>query len=120
MNQTGKDYFTEHRVKKYKLDHIQKDNIDLSQQGFTRRHHSRSIYIYYVFEEKIVVIEGELSGIPDYNFLIYAEYRHLEYAYVPETNTFKELSFAEKQHIQLSLIQWLSQEGIRHDIIAGV
>ena len=111
--------FIEGIIKKNKIELIQKDNIDISQKGFTLRHHSKSICIYYVFEESIVVIEGELSGIPEYDFLIYAEYRHLEYSYNPLTNTFQELSFADKQKIQLSIIQWLSQKRIRNDAVAG-
>ena len=107
-------------MKKSIVDLIRLDNIDLSQKGFTRKHHFRSIYIYYVFEENIVVIEGELSGDRKYDFLIYAEYKHLKYSYNPLTNTFKELSFEDKQNIQANLIEWLSQEHIKNDIKAGV
>lgn len=98
---------------------IEKDGIDLSQKGFVRKHHGRLLVIYYISEEYIVYIDGEMSGASQYDFLICAEYRYLDYAFYPGGGTFRALSPAEKQRIQTGLIAWLAGEGIRHDIKVG-
>lgn len=98
---------------------IQKGGIDLAQKGFIRRHHGRQISIYHVAEDSIVFIDGEMSGVPQYDFLIFAEYRFLDYAYSPRQDTFRALALEEKQALQMALIDWLKKERIRHDIQAG-
>ena len=98
---------------------IQDDNIDLIHKGFVRKHHGRSLYIYFISGNNIVFIEGELSGVPEYDFLIYAEYQSIDYYYDPLTDTFSKISLDDRKLIQKKLIEWLTQENIRNDIILG-
>jgi hypothetical protein len=96
------------------------DNIDLSRNGFIRKHHSKEIYIYYINNYCFVPFYGEISGVPEYDFLIDGETEYITRKYSMRGPVTHITDKYEKLEIQKKLIQYLKDEKIRHDIKQGL
>lgn len=93
---------------------IEKDDIDLNTDGFVRRHHGRLIYIYYVENQSVVIIAGEISGVSRYDFLIDGAIKYIDRQYFPLTKTIEDIPLNKRREIQKKLLKWLKDDRFRY------
>lgn len=53
------------------------------------------------------------------DILVFGETKHINKRYYIEERKVEILSFEERIMIQESLMKWLSEKGLRHDIVGG-
>ena len=90
-----------------------KDNIDkLSKKdGFHDKPNGRAGTIYYVEKGKVCELDYEISGVKEFDILIYFD--QLTEWILPEIET---LSLIDKQRIKLELQNWLDSKKIRAEL----
>jgi hypothetical protein len=98
---------------------IEQDKVDFDTPGFHWRSHGRSSTIYFVENESVVIIYGEMSGVSHLDILVYGETVHLNKRYYPKVNRTENITIEERFKIQSLLVEWLEMKGLRHDIQIG-
>lgn len=95
------------------------DTINLEVSGFHWKSYGRSATIYYVDKLSIVPIGCEMSGLDYLDILVFGETKHINKRYYIKERKAEILSFEERIMIQELLVKWLSEKGLKHDIVVG-
>jgi hypothetical protein len=82
------------------------------EKGFTHKRHGRSGFLYYKNAGRMLELYTEVSGVPEYNFLIWEE--GLEYWVYPNRES---LWVEEKKRISKELEYWLRKQGHKTNFI---
>jgi len=92
----------------------QKDNFDkvITTDGFHIKYHGRGGMIYYVDNGKVLEIDFEMSGIPQYDLLPYFD--NLKGWAIPKNEPF---AFKEQSAIKEKLLEWLKNKKIKADLV---
>ncbi|MFD2611608.1 hypothetical protein [Paenibacillus gansuensis] len=98
---------------------IEQDKIGLDMPGFHWCSHGRVLTIYLVESESIVMIHGEMPGVKQYDVLIFDETEYISNRFYPNKKRVETIPQEERYQIQQSLVNWLEDRGIRHDIKVG-
>ena len=100
-------------IDKWRLDRWKKDDVDkiLKEQGFVIRSSGRTGRIYYVENDKLCEIEFEISGVKEFDILLYFD--SFNKWLLPQL---VEFTYLEKKAIKEKLIVWLKAENIKADL----
>jgi hypothetical protein len=98
---------------------IDQDNINLKISGFHWKSYGRCATIYYVDNLSIVPIGCEMPGVDYLDILVFGETKHINKRYYIKERKAEILSFEERIMIQELLVKWLSEKGLKHDIVVG-
>jgi hypothetical protein len=92
----------------------QKDNFDklITTDGFHIKYHGRAGMIYYVDNGNVLEIEFEMSGVPQYDLLLYFD--NLKGWTIPKNEPF---AFKEQSVIKEKLLEWLKNKRIKTDLV---
>jgi hypothetical protein len=101
-----KDKWANERHQRDKLNELLKVN------GFHIKYHGRSGMIYYIDNGKVLEIEFEMSGVPQYDLLVYFD--TLKGWTIPRSDPF---GFNEQSEIRERLLEWLKSKRIKSDLI---
>ncbi|MBG6187090.1 hypothetical protein [Flavobacterium sp. CAN_S2] len=101
------------QIDEWKVQPWKKDKVTeiLKKDGFIIKPDGRSGTIYYVEKERLCEIEFEISGVSQFDILIYFD--SLNKWSLPN-NT--EMHISEKNDIRKELIIWLEKEKIRAEL----
>jgi hypothetical protein len=101
------------QIDEWKVQRWKKDKVTeiLKKEGFIIKQDGRSGTIYYVEKERLCEIEFEISGVSQFDILIYFD--SLNKWSLPN-NT--EMLISEKNDIRKGLIIWLEKEKIRAEL----
>jgi len=80
------------------------------ENGFTHKRRGRSGYLYYKNAGRMLELYTEISGVPEYHFLIWEE--GLENWVYPYRES---LWVEEKKRISKELVYWLRKQGHKTD-----
>ena len=112
------DTLYEHRIAKkikneWANERIKKDKLNklLKQNGFHIKWHGRAGTIYFIENGKVCEIEFEMSGVSEYDILIYFD--SLDSWALPEK---KMLTEKEKSTLRKKIIDWLNIKNIRAEL----
>jgi hypothetical protein len=100
-----KDEWATERRQKDKLNELIKVN------GFHIKSHGRGGMIYYIDNGRVLEIDFEMSGVPQYDLLLYFD--ALKCWTIPKDEPF---SFREQPGIKERLLEWLKSKQIRSDL----
>jgi hypothetical protein len=100
-----KDKWQNERRHKDKLDNLVKEN------GFHIKYHGRAGIIYYIDNGKVLEIGFELSGVKQYDLLLYFD--TLNGWTIPRNELF---AFKEQSIIKEKLLEWLKAKRIKPDL----
>jgi hypothetical protein len=92
----------------------EKDNFDklIAADGFHIKYHGRAGMIYYVDNGKVLEIDFEMSGVPQYDLLPYFD--NLKSWTIPKNEPF---AFKEQSAIKEELLEWLKSKRIKTDLV---
>ena len=95
---------------KWQNERRQKDKLDdlLKKDGFHIKYHGRGGMIYYIDSGKVLEIDFEMSGIPQYDLFLYFD--TLKGWTIPRNELF---AFKEQSAIREKLIEWLKVKRIK-------
>jgi hypothetical protein len=98
---------------KWQIDHWKKDKVDklIKIDGFHLKEDGRAGTIYYVEENKLCQIFFEISGVKQFDILIFFE--QLKQWELPVK---KNLSDNEIEEIKEKLLIWLQKKNIKSDL----
>jgi hypothetical protein len=98
---------------KWQIDHWKKDKINMliKKDGFHLKEDGRAGTIYYVEENKLCQIFFEISGVKQFDILIFFE--QLKQWELPVK---KNLSDNEIEEIKEKLLIWLQKKNIKSDL----
>jgi hypothetical protein len=108
------EHYTAEIVKdKWKNERRQKDklNVLLKKNGFYIKNHGRGGMIYYIDNGKVLEIDFEMSGVPQYDLLLYFD--NLKGWAIPKNEPF---AFKEQSEIRERLLEWLKSKRIKSDL----
>ena len=80
-------------------------------KGFHIKYYGRADTIYYIENEKVLEIYFEMSGVAQYDMLVYFD--SLKGWTFPKDEPF---AFQEQSKIREKLIEWLKSKRIRSDL----
>jgi hypothetical protein len=101
-----KDKWTSERHQKDKLNELIKVN------GFHIKYHGRAGMIYYIDNGKVLEIDFEMSGVPQYDLLPYFD--NLKGWTIPKDEPF---AFKEQSAIKEKLLEWLKSKRLKTDLV---
>lgn len=92
----------------------QKDKLDelLTQNGFHLKSQGRAGTIYYIDNGKVLEIDYEISGVPQYDLLPYFD--NIETWAIPNG---EPLQAEQKAEIRQQLLEWLKTKRIKTDLM---
>ena len=92
----------------------QKDNFDklIMTDGFHIKYHGRAGMIYYVDNGKVLEIDFEMSGVPQYDLLPYFD--NLKSWTIPKNEPFAS---KEQSAIKDKFLEWLKSKRIKTDLV---
>lgn len=99
---------------KWIFDRRKKDNFNelILTNGFHIKYHGRSGIIYYVDSNKVLEIGFEMSGVSQYDLLLYFD--TINAWAIPKGD---ELTFTEQTTIRNKLLEWLKHKRIKSDLL---
>lgn len=100
-----KNKWTSERHEKDKLEKL------LKQNGFHLKSYGRAGTIYYIDNGKVLEIGFEMSGVPQYDLLLFFD--NIETWSIPEA---EPLNLNQKKQIREQLLEWLETKRIRTDL----
>ena len=102
----------EEEKNRWRIERWERDGVSklLSKDGFTFKPDGRSGYIYYTEQGTLVEIYVEMSGVKEYDMLIYFD-ESLER--FPNRSILNEY---EKEVMRSKLLAWFDLKGIRSDL----
>ena len=105
-------HVSEEDKNRWQKDRWTKDNISklLQKDGFTLKLHGRSGFIYFVERNTFVELYVEISGVAEYDLLIYFEKEIERY---PNRILLEQ---EEKSRLKTELIKWLKEKKIKSDL----
>lgn len=89
------------------------------QNGFYLKTHGRGGFIYYIEGKYVVPILIEMPGVPYLDILVFGETEHITHRYFPKIKKVETIDIKDRFKIQIKLVKWLEDQGIRHDIKIG-
>ena len=91
----------------------QKDNFDklIKIDGFHIKYHGRAGLIYYIENGRVLEIDFEMSGVPQYDLLLYFD--TLKGWTIPKNEPF---AFKQQSEIKERLLDWLKSKRIKSDL----
>jgi hypothetical protein len=101
------------------FEQIEKDDLNITENGFHIRRHGRSATIYFLENLAVVPIYAEMPAVDYLDILIFGETQHIDRRYVLYEKRVEIISTDDRYRIQTGLIKWLSTNGLRHDIKVG-
>lgn len=106
-------HIPQEQLDEWKIQRWKKDNVTkiLKKDGFIIKPDGRSGTIYYVEKERLCEIYFEISGIREFDILIYFD--SLKEWSLPNN---AEMSISEKKDIREELIVWLKKEKIKAEL----
>jgi hypothetical protein len=98
---------------KWTSERHKKDNLDklLKQDGFYLKSHGRAGTIYYIDNGRVLEIGFEMSGVPQYELLLFFD--NIETWSIPKNEL---LSVSQKTRIHEQLLDWLKSKRIKTDL----
>lgn len=100
-----KDEWASERHRKDKLNELLKVN------GFHIKHHGRSGMIYYIDDGKVLEISFEMSGVRQYDLLLYFD--TIKGWTIPKNEPF---AFNQQSEIRERLLEWLKSKRLKSDL----
>ena len=101
-----KDKWASERHQKDKLNELIKVN------GFHIKYHGRTGMIYYIDNGKVLEIDFEMSGVPQYD--LHLNFDNLKGWTIPKNEPF---AFIEQTAIKEKLLEWLNCKRIKTDLV---
>jgi hypothetical protein len=98
-------------IRKIKSPHKDKLSQLISKNGFHIKSKGRAGTIYYVENKKVLEIDLEVSGVPQFDILVYFD--NVNNWTLPDD---QELTNKEKSEIRIKLIDWLKAKKIRAEL----
>lgn len=98
---------------------MRSDGVDPAQDGFLLKRHGRAMTIYFVENRTVLPIDAEMPGIAALDILVYGETISLKRRYRADTRQWEEIPAPDRFRVQHLLVQWLRDQGLRHDISVG-
>jgi len=112
-NNTRKHHIAKIIEDKWVSDRHQKDKLNdlLKKNGFHIKYHGPSGIIYYIDNGKVLEIDFEMSGVREYDLLLYFD--NLNGWTIPNNEIF---AFKEQSAIREKLLEWLKSKRIKSDL----
>lgn len=113
-NTTFQNHIAEIVKDKWVSERRQKDNFNklIETDGFHIKYHGRGGMIYYVDNGKVLEIDFEMSGVPQYDLFPYFD--NLKGWTIPKNEPF---AFKEQSTIKEEFLEWLKSKKIKTDLV---